>query len=386
LNANKVKEAIAKLAGFIGETIVLELTTQVGEAGNLAKLKACNGVAQAVAMITYGGDAVDEKLIFTNQFNSVVDALSAFGDELTFELLEGKSKVSSGTAVADVSYAKECKEIDAPNFQEVPTAVLGLTADQFKRAVLEGGYINEKTGVLAYSQTCLLQAVVNEVNKTFLKVYSSSGQAYAESIVPCGINPNEIEVIKAFAARPAIIVKSGPLLTIAKALKRDINICIYLTEKFVFLVTETEAYSFLPVAAGCGSLDMILNTRFDKDFEVKLDKQKMLNAFKVVGLTASASSNDSLFANVTVTEQEEGKASVLISDISGINSVTFTGEGTGNKTMTLRKSEIIRALDNMSGDKTTIYGKEADSFIFLNGENPNAYGFNATVDLNEIKK
>ena len=384
LNSKNLKEAIAKLNGFIGETIVLELTKQVSEAGTLAKLKACNGVAQAVAMITYGGDAVEEKLIFTNQLSTVVDALSAFGEELAFELLEGKTKVSSGTAVADVSYATECKEIDAPNFQEVPTAVIGLTKEQFQRAVLEGGYINEKVPQLAYSQTCLLQAVVGEGDKPFLKVFSSSGQAYAESVVPVGINPKEIEVFKAFAGNPPVVVKSGPLLTIAKSLKSDI--AMYLTQKFVFLVTASEAYSFLPVAAQTGSVDKILNTRFNKDFSAELSKEKVLNAFKVVGLSADSSSNDGMFANVTITEQEGGKVAVLVADINGVNSVTFTGEGTGNKQMALRKSEVIRALDNMSGDKVTIYGNTAHTFIFLNGDNPNAFGFNVTVDLNEVKK
>ena len=382
LNAKNVKEAIAKISGFIGETIVLELTTQVSEAGTLAKLRACNGVAQGYAMITYGGDAVEEKLIFTNQLSTVVDALAAFGEELTFELLDGKAKVSSGTAIADVSYATECKEIDTPDFQAVPTTIIGLTKEQFQRAFLEGGYINEKSSTAAYSQTCLLQVMLGEGDKPFLKVYSSSGQAYAESVVPVGINPKEIEVFKAFASRPPVIVKSAPLLTIARNLKTDI--CIYLTEKFVFMLTESEAYSFLPVAAQTANLDKYLNTRFNKDFSAELSKEKLANAFKVVGL--SATSNEGMFANVSITEQEGGKVSVLVADINGVNTVTFVGEGTGNKQMTLRKSEVIRAMDNMSGEKVTIYGNTADAYIFLNGQNPRAFAFNATANLQEMKK
>jgi len=285
----------------------------------------------------------------------------------------------------DVSYAAECKEIDAPNFQEVPTLVLGLTKDQFQRAVLEGGYINEKAENATMSQTCMLQAVVGEGDKPFIKVYSTSGFLYSESVVPCGINPKDIDVFKAFAEKRTLVVKAGPLLTIAKSLKTDI--CIYMTEKFLFLLTQSEAYSFLPVATIVSStLDAVLNKRFNKDFMATMSKEKVRNAFKVVGLSASSSSNDGRFANVTFTEQEEGKVSVKVSDVNGANSVTFTGEGAGNRSMTLNRGQIARAMDNMYGDKITIYGNTADNVIFMNGENPNSFGFNATVNLSEIKK
>lgn len=382
LKANDLKVAIAKLAGFIEETIVLELTKQVSNVGTLAKLRACNGVAQAVVMMTYGGDAVEETLIFTNQLSTVVDAMATFGEELSLELLDGKAKITSGTAVADVSYAKECKEINTPNFEEIPTTVIGLSKDQFRRAVFEGGYINEKAEHIAFSQTCLLQPVINEEGKTFLKVYSSSGETYAESVVPCGINPNAIGVFKEFAKTP-VILKSGPLFQIARTLKTEV--VIYLSQKFVLLMTESEAYSFLTVAAKAVDFSQFLTCRFRKEFSFVLNKEKLRNAFKVVGLSASSSSMG-MYDNVTITELEGGKVSVLVSDVDGINNATLIGEGTGNNKMTLKRSEIVRALDNTFGDNVCIYGNPSDGCIFISGENTAAFGMNATVNLSAVNK
>lgn len=369
---NELKAAMGKLAGFIGDTIVIDCTGQTLEGAPdkvLAQVRACNKTAQAMSVCCYAGDKEPKTMLFTNQIQSVVESLSVFGEELVIEPMEGAAKVSRGTASVNVPFASDAASIKAPNTTDA--LILLFKKEDFQNAVAQGAYVQEDGNLPALSKTCYFQPC-KEGEKRTVKFSSTSGFLYAEC--ECDI-VNANEAFEKWTEK-GVIVKAPALTSVARSLSSD-NLYVYVTEKQLMIVAGNEVYNFITVEGTFQTIPSVRAKRFSKDFEMKLDKNKIKSAFKVIGLYTEAG-DAQMSADVAFEETDGGKLKVTVKDINCKNQVEFEAEGFGNKEIRLNKTQIIRALDCTAGDTVTIHGTEDTAVVFISGSNEKAYSFNIT--------
>jgi len=333
-------------------------------------------VAQAATMITYTGEAMDKKMIFTNQFLTVIESLSVFGDEIILEPMDGSAIVKCGTAVATAPFAADAATITSPDFKSVPTLILQLKKEDFQNAVRQGAYVQEETSFAACSKTCYIQPCLKENGERTVKFSSFSGMLYGECECPALIDPKAVELFEQWTTK-GIIVKSPALASVAGSVTGD-NVLLYLTDAQLVIVNTPEVYNFVTVEGKFVNLAPVLSTRAGKDFAMKLDKNKLKSAFKVIGLYTEAG-DASVAADVFIEELEGGKVKVSVKDINNKNQVEFEAEGFGHKELRLNKTQVSRALDSTAGDIVTIHGSGENAYIFIEGSNERAFSFNTTT-------
>lgn len=378
LKVNELKNSVQKLTGFVKDTVVFDLTgrkTKEEPDKYYAKIRACNGTAQALSVCTYSGDTENVKMIFTNQILNVIDSLSVFGDELVIEPGDGAASVSCGTANANVPYAPDAASIESPDMKKEPTLVLQFKKEDFQNAVQQGAFVQEEGNNPAMSKTVNIKPCMKDGKRT-VKFSSATSQLYAECECPVAIQDAAAELFEQWTAK-SIIVKSPALSAISRSVTSD-TILVCITDKQLVINAGKEVYNFVAVEGNFINLQKIIDERNSKDFEMKIDKNKFKSAFKVIGLYAE--SNDSnMVAAVTMEELEGGKVKVVVKDENDKNRVEFEAEGFGNKELRLNKPQVSRALDGTEGDVVSIHGTDAFTIIFISGSNENAFCFNATA-------
>lgn len=377
---SELKAAMGKLAGFIGDTIIIKCTGQCLEGAEgtlLAQVQACNKTAQGMSVCCYSGDKEPKNMLFTNQIQAVVESLSVFGEEVVIEPMEDAAKVSCGTASVNVPFASDAAEIKAVNAND--TLVLLFKKDDFQSAVNEGAYVQEEGTIPTLSKTCYILPCVKEDGKRTVKICSTSGYLYGECECGVAIQESDAGLFEQWAQK-GLIVKSASLLSVARSLNSD-TLYVYLSDKQLMIVTGTEVYSFITVEGSFVNLKDVLKLRMLKDYELKIDKNRIKSAFKVIGLYTE-SGDGQMSANISITEQENGKVKVCVSDVKEKNHVEFEAEGFGNKEIRVNKPQLIRALDHSAGDIVAIRGTENAPVIFIFGSNEAAFSFNSLCKKN----
>lgn len=372
LKVNELKNSVAKLTGFVKDTVVFDLTgrkTKEDPDKYYAKIRACNGTAQALSVCTYSGDTENVKMIFTNQILNVIDSLSVFGDELVIEPGDGAASVSCGTANANVPYAPDAASIESPDMKKEPTLVLQFKKEDFQNAVQQGAFVQEESNMPAMSKTVNIKPCMKDGKRT-VKFISASNQLYAECECPVAIQDAAAELFEQWTEK-SIIIKAPALSAVSRSVASD-TILVCLTDKQLVINAGKEVYNFVAVEGNFINLQTIVDKRKSKDYELKIDKNKFKSAFKVIGLYAE-SGDSNMIASVTVEEMESGKVKVIVKDVNDKNRVEFETEGFGTKELRLNKPQIARALDCTEGDIVTIHGSDEIALVYICGSNENAF-------------
>lgn len=407
-----LKEVLGKMAGFVGATYVLNLTkrnTKEDATSFYARISASNGAAQATCALTYKrevaeDETVKDSFVFNNQFAVTVDNIGVFGDTITFEMLEGQAVAHCGTAVVVIPFAKDAVQIAAPDLKNCPTLSFSMSKADFAKAVGQGAYVNETSQNAAFNRTCyILPSVEPEVGGAKpgkkVKFISFSGFVYAECATDIAVRELEdatfatwaekgvlskdiknMEDFFALWASKGIIVKAPALMAIMRNLTAE-TVWLHLTDGKLVISAGSDLYVFVAVEGSWVNLKKVFDKIDVKDFSLKVDKNQLKSAFKVIGLYVENADNR-LMADLDVVETEAGKVKISVKDTEGKNSVDFVTEGHGNICFRLSKDNVNKMVDNTAGDAVTIYGiqeVEKGGPVFISGDNPHAISF--TVGL-----
>jgi hypothetical protein len=320
-------------------------------------------------------------MIFTNQFHTVVDSLSVFGEEIVIEPLEGAAKVSCGSASVNVPFAPDAASIKKPDMKDA--LILQFKKADFLNAVYQGAYAQEEGNLPSLSKTCYIKPCIDGEGKRTVKFSSTTSFIYAESDCDVAIQEKSVGLFEAWTQK-GIIIKSPALTSVARSLSGE-TLLVYLTDKQAMIAAGSEVYNFVAVEGSFMNLQSVIQKRENKDFEMKLDKNKIKSAFKVTGLY-SESGDDQMTADVSIEEMEGGKVKVTVMDKNNKNHVQFEAEGFGNQNLRLNKAQVTRALDCTAGDDVSIYGETGGSIIFISGSNDRAFSFNITANAKKPSK
>ena len=379
VNVTAIKTALKKTRGFADKTVILSFENAAipGSEAHPLMLEASNGTAQSTIGTVYYGEARKEKYIVSTSIIDVIETISAFGEELLIEVMEGCLKLTCGDAQIPVAIQK-----DAVNIEIEPESGEGLKvslkAVDFANLVANGGMATgDSTAAPLYSGTVIFTPAV-DAEKYYLRALGCCGyfvsSAFAEVEVKNteGDKVKNTDIFNCFAGvgenkQRNIAVNYASLLALTKRLVGE-EVELFLSKKQLIVKDgKRDIYIFTIIEGDVAKriLDSLMPV--EKDFEYVFDGTAMKNALAVVGLANSASANDKDKIKARLTF---GGETMMVEDASHTSRAAIPAvvikDNTAERAL---NAECLKSIASMASRGLKVYGPKGGTCVYFEGVN-----------------
>ncbi len=286
MNVEALKGALKKLKGFVGETVTLVFMEKEakGEDARYLKITASNGTAQATVLAAYVGDNTEErKYIVSSSFMEAVETISAFGEDVELEELDGCLKLTCGDAVVPVGLLKDAVTLTMHKNSE--KLQMKLKADDFCDIVSHGGFATgDATVPVPVFRGTVIFEPFEDKDKIYLRAMSCCGVFLATASAE--VEVKQMDVFKKYIEENRrVAVNYASLLALSKRFVGDV-VNIVITEKQLIVMDSVDVYLFTIIDGKVPKpiVDAVCGEAV-RTFSYSLDKETLKKALTVIALT-----------------------------------------------------------------------------------------------------
>lgn len=375
VNVAAFKTALKKTRGFSDKTIVLNFEDAVipGSEAHPLMLEASNGTAQSTIGTVYYGDVLKEKIIVSASIIDAIETISAFGEELFIEVMDGCLKLICGDAETPIAILNEAVNMEIDMGSEDSLKV-NLKASDFTSLVANGGMATGDSAVAALFSGTVIFTPVIENEKYYLKSLSCCGFFMASAMAE--VDVKDTDVFSKFAGvgenkQRNTAVNYASLLALAKRFVSE-DVELYFTSKQMIVKDgRRDIYIFTIIEGNIPTRVVNALKPVEKEFEFSLDGAALKNALAVISLTNSKALNDSdklkarlSFSGDLLTVEDAKHTSRAAVPVVAVK------DGLVERAF---NAECLKSIANMSSSGLKVYGAKYDCGVYFEGVSCKAY-------------